>query len=238
MMMYYPIFLQGVQGISVMNSGQILTPFSVVMAFMSVPAGFILAKTKRYKWMYITGYALVTMVLFGIVLFDSHTSVFVCVLTATLAGLGLGTIPTINTIVVQLAVPRDCSGIHGRHVFQHYHGNGYRARNPRPGYERSICEQTRGHIPAGLKRIADKEALAALGDPKALLSPAAMKALEISFEKMGTNGKRCSVKPWGHPQFIGGGRESRLHSWRCHDADFLFAHPHGSGNIDRCGNRG
>jgi hypothetical protein len=45
MMMYYPIFLQGVKGISVMRSGQILTPLTVLMAFMSVPAGFILAKT-------------------------------------------------------------------------------------------------------------------------------------------------------------------------------------------------
>ena len=33
-MMYYPIFLQGVKGISVMRSGQILTPFAVLMAFM------------------------------------------------------------------------------------------------------------------------------------------------------------------------------------------------------------
>jgi len=54
MTMYYPIFLQGVQGISVMKSGQILTPYSVLVAFIGVPTGFIQAKTKRYKWMYIS----------------------------------------------------------------------------------------------------------------------------------------------------------------------------------------
>lgn len=44
-------------------------------------------------------------------------------------------------------------------------------------------------LPAGLNRIADTEAVAALVDPKALLSPAAMKALETTFDKMGSNGK-------------------------------------------------
>ena len=46
MMMYFPIFLQGVQGITVMRSGQILTPFNVLMAFIGVPTGFILARNE------------------------------------------------------------------------------------------------------------------------------------------------------------------------------------------------
>jgi hypothetical protein len=39
-------------------SGSMLTPFSMLFAFMGVPAGFLLAKTKKYKWMYIPGYAI------------------------------------------------------------------------------------------------------------------------------------------------------------------------------------
>jgi MFS family permease len=190
MMMYYPIFLQGVKGISVMKSGQILTPFSVVTAFMSVPAGFILAQTKRYKWMYISGYGLVTAVLFGIVLFDSGTPVFVCVLAATLAGLGLGTIPTINTIVVQLAVPKRLLGASmGAIFFSITMGMAIAPAILGPVMNVAYANRLDAMFPAGLKQIADKEAISALGDPKALLSPAAMKALETSFEKMGTSGK-------------------------------------------------
>ena len=190
LMMYYPIFLQGVQGISVMKSGQILTPFSVVVGFMSVPAGFILAKTKRYKWMYITGYGLVTAVLFGIVLFDSGTPVFMCVLAATLAGLGLGTIPTINTIVVQLAVPKRLLGASmGAIFFSITMGMAIAPALLGPVMNAAYANRLDAIFPAELRQVADKEAIAAMGDPKALLSPAAMKALEASFAKMGTNGR-------------------------------------------------
>ena len=56
------------------------------------------------------GYGLLTAAIFGIVFFDSETPVSVAVLAATLAGLGLGTIPTINTLVVQWAVPKRLLG--------------------------------------------------------------------------------------------------------------------------------
>ncbi|MBP1625425.1 MAG: putative drug transport protein, partial [Acidobacteria bacterium] len=111
MMMYYPIFLQGVQGISVMRSGQILTPFSVLVAFVGVPTGFILAKTKRYKWMYIVSYGILSVVMTGIIFFDSETPTYMAVLAAALAGVGLGAIPTVNTLVVQWAVPKRLLGV-------------------------------------------------------------------------------------------------------------------------------
>ncbi len=31
---------------------------------MGIPAGFLIAKTKKYKWMYITGYAIMTVAMF------------------------------------------------------------------------------------------------------------------------------------------------------------------------------
>jgi MFS family permease len=189
MMMYYPIFLQGVQGISVMRSGQILTPLTVLMAFMGVPAGFILAKTKRYKWMYITGYGLLTAVIFGIVFFDSETPVFVAVLAATLAGLGLGTIPTINTLVVQWAVPKRLLGASmGAIFFSITMGMAIAPAVLGPVMNVAYANKLEATLPAGLHQFADKAAITALGDPKALLSPTAMKALENTFAKKGIYG--------------------------------------------------
>ena len=43
-------------------------------------------------------------------------------------------------------------------------------------------------LPAGLHQFADKATITALGDPKALLSPTAMKALEMTFAKEGSYG--------------------------------------------------
>jgi hypothetical protein len=43
-------------------------------------------------------------------------------------------------------------------------------------------------LPAGLHQFADKATITALSDPTALLSPAAMKALETTFAKEGSYG--------------------------------------------------
>jgi MFS family permease len=188
-MMYYPIFLQGVKGISVMRSGQILTPFTVLMAFTGVPAGFILAKTKRYKWMYITGYGLLTAVIFGMVFFDSETPVFIAVLAATLAGLGLGAIPTINTLVAQWAVPKRLLGASmGAIFFSITMGMAIAPAVLGPVMNAAYAKKLETTLPAGLHQFADKETITALSDSKALLSPAAMKGLEATFAKEGIYG--------------------------------------------------
>ena len=110
-MAYYPLFMQNVQGVNATVSGQALTPFSVLMAFMGVPAGLLLAKTKKYKWMFIVGYALLTAMMFVMYTFTKSTPLALSILVTALAGLGLGTIPTLNTLVAQFAVPRRLLGV-------------------------------------------------------------------------------------------------------------------------------
>ncbi len=188
-MMYYPFFLQGVKGISVMQSGQILTPFTVLMAFVGLPTGFVMAKTKRYKWMYVSGYGLLTAAIFGIVFFDSGTPVFIAVLAATLAGLGLGTIPTINTLVVQWAVPKRLLGASmGALFFSITLGTALAPAILGSAMNATYAKKLETTLPAGLNQFADKATITALGDPKALLSPTAMKALEAAFAKEGAYG--------------------------------------------------
>jgi len=189
MMNYYPFFLQGVKGISVMRSGQMLTPFSILMAFVGLPTGFVLAKTKRYKWMFVSGYGILTAAIFGIVFFDSGTPVSVAVLVPTLAGLGLGTIPTINTLVVQWAVPKRLLGASmGALFFSITLGTAIAPAILGTAMNTAYAKKLETALPAGLHQIADQSTIAALGDPKALLSPAAMKALEASFAKEGSYG--------------------------------------------------
>jgi MFS family permease len=189
MMMYYPIYLQGVKGISVMRSGQILTPFSVLMAFVGLPAAFVLAKTKRYKWMYVSGYGLLTAAIWGVVFFDSGTPVFITVLTATLAGLGLGMIPILNTLVVQWAVPKRLLGASmGALFFSITLGTAIAPAILGSAMNTTYAKKLETTLPAGLHQFADKSTIATLGDPKALLSPTAMKELEAAFAKEGSYG--------------------------------------------------
>jgi MFS family permease len=66
-LMYFPLFLQGVQHTSATLSGKIITPFSMLMSFTGVPAGYLLSRTKRYKPMYIVGYGIHTIAAFCMV---------------------------------------------------------------------------------------------------------------------------------------------------------------------------
>ena len=107
---YFPLFLQGVLGLSATMTGKILTPFNLLLAVMGIPAGLLIARTKRYKWMYILGYAILTMVMFSLTALQSTMTVGMGFLFTVLFGLGLGTIPTMNALVVQYSVPRRMLG--------------------------------------------------------------------------------------------------------------------------------
>ncbi len=110
-MAYSPIFVQNVMGISPTISGSMLTPFTMIVAFMGIPVGFLLAKTGKYKRLYILGYAIVYLCMFGMWRFTADTPIWVYVLVTAIAGFGLGAIPTISTLVAQFVVPRRLLGV-------------------------------------------------------------------------------------------------------------------------------
>ena len=61
-------------------SGSMLTPFSTLVAFVGIPVGFLLAKTKKYRWMYNFSYAVVTLALLAMWRFTSSTPIWMYML--------------------------------------------------------------------------------------------------------------------------------------------------------------
>jgi len=108
---YSPIFVQQVMAVSPTISGSMLTPFSTLSTFIGIPVGFLLARTKKYRWMYIFGYGVVTLGLLAMWRFTASTPIWVYILVTGLAGIGLGLLPTINAVVAQFAVPRKLLGV-------------------------------------------------------------------------------------------------------------------------------
>lgn len=191
LMMYLPMFLQGVQGISATVSGKIITPYSVLMAFIGVPVGFLLARTKNYKWLYILSFAILTLDMFGVVLFTAKTPIYWSVIVCTLAGLGLGAIPTVNTMVIQNAVPKRLLGVAmGGIFFTISMGVAISPALLGSTMNASYAKALAANLPLELKQSADEATMAALGDSKVLLSPQAMAALEAEFQKRGPDGPR------------------------------------------------
>jgi MFS family permease len=107
---YSPIFVQSVMKISPTISGSMLTPYTVFVAFMGIPTGLALARTRKYKLMYNVSYAIVALAMFAIWRFTASTPIWVYVLVTSVAALGFGIIPTVTTLVAQFAVPQRLRG--------------------------------------------------------------------------------------------------------------------------------
>jgi len=110
-MTYSPIFVQDVMGISPTISGSMVTPYTVIVAVMGIPAGFLLARTGKCKWIYNIGYTIVALSMFAMWRFTADTPIWIYVLFTSLAGFGMGAILTINTLVAQFAVPKRLLGV-------------------------------------------------------------------------------------------------------------------------------
>jgi len=191
MMMYFPLFLQGVQGISAMVSGQIITPYSVLMAFIGVPVGFLLAKSKRYKWMYILGFSILTVDMFGLIFFTAETPIIFGFLVTTIAGLGLGAIPTVNTVVVQSAVPKKLLGVAmGATFFCLMMGVAISPAILGSAMNATYAKELASALPEEMKDAVNQAAMTSVGNPRVLLDEPAMASLEETFMNRGAEGKR------------------------------------------------
>jgi MFS family permease len=190
MMVYFPLFQQGVQGLSATRSGQILTPFGVLMAFVGIPTGFLIARTKRYKRMFVMSYALLTIVIAGCILFSQDMPIGWGLAATTLGGLGLGAVPTLKTVVVQCVVPKRLLGIAtGAYFF-----SVTMAMSISPAVLGSVMNIAYEHklntaLPAALNGAIDDMTMNSLGNSRVLLSRPAMQALERSFNKAGSEGQ-------------------------------------------------
>jgi MFS family permease len=108
---YSPIFVQNVMKIDPTTSGSMLTPYTTLVAFLGIPVGLLLARTRKYKWMYIIGYAIGTIALFAMWQFTAMIPGWWYVLVTSFAGFGIGAIGTITTLVAQFAVPKRLLGV-------------------------------------------------------------------------------------------------------------------------------
>ncbi|MBI4289836.1 MAG: MFS transporter [Chloroflexi bacterium] len=109
--LFLPLFIQTVMGASATDSGLMLTPMMLSMAVGSMIFGQVISRTGRYRFVGVTGMALITAGLFAFSLMDSDTTYRALARDSVLVGLGLGaTFPT-YMIAVQNAFPHGFLGV-------------------------------------------------------------------------------------------------------------------------------
>ena len=103
---FLPVFVQGVIGNSVTNSGAILVPMLVAMIVTSVAGGQFISRTGRYKVPLLVGLALMGAGFYMLSTFDVHTTNQQTIEAMVIIGLGLGLTMQTYTLVVQNSVDR------------------------------------------------------------------------------------------------------------------------------------
>jgi EmrB/QacA subfamily drug resistance transporter len=111
LVIYLPLYLQGVLGESATNSGEVITPLTISLVIGSAFAGFLVARLGRYQGITILGVVLLSLGVFFMTRMDAATSVLVASGFMVVAGLGMGMFFPVQTLAAQNAVPRNRMGV-------------------------------------------------------------------------------------------------------------------------------
>ena len=103
---FLPVFVQGVIGNSVTNSGAILVPMLVAMIVTSIGSGQFISRTGRYKMPLLVGLVFMGAGFFMLSTFDVSTTNQTAIEAMILIGLGLGVTMQTYTLIVQNSASR------------------------------------------------------------------------------------------------------------------------------------
>ena len=108
--LYLPIYLQGVLGVKATNSGLIVTPLVVSLAIAAALIGFLVARVGRYQFISIIGAVIIVAGFYLLSTMTINTSQQTVVYYMIVLGVGLGMLQPVMTLAVQNAIPRNRLG--------------------------------------------------------------------------------------------------------------------------------
>jgi EmrB/QacA subfamily drug resistance transporter len=109
--LYIPLFLQNVTGVSATNSGSLLAPLMGGWVIASIISGQLLSRWGRYRILALVGMALASVGMFLMTRIVVSTSQGEVVRNMIILGLGMGTGIALFTIIVQNAFPIQKIGV-------------------------------------------------------------------------------------------------------------------------------
>jgi EmrB/QacA subfamily drug resistance transporter len=111
LIVYLPLFLQGVLGVSATDAGAVITPMTVSSVIGAALAGFVITVLKRYQVITIVSAFVMTAGVFLLTRMTPTTGILEAIIFMVIAGIGLGPFFSVLTIAAQNALPRTRLGI-------------------------------------------------------------------------------------------------------------------------------
>ena len=107
---YIPLFMQGVMGVSATRSGSLLTPMMLAAVTGNIFGGQVTSRTGKYKTLAVTGSVLIAAGMLVFAQLNTTTPNWFVVIGMVLSGLGMGFVQPVYTVAVQNAAPRQHMG--------------------------------------------------------------------------------------------------------------------------------
>ena len=111
LVIYLPLFLQGVLGVSPTNSGEAITPLTISSVIASVAASLLVARLLRYQWITIVSALLLIAGAYLMTRISTSIEISVMIGFMVVTGLGLGPFFSILQLSAQNAIPRTRLGV-------------------------------------------------------------------------------------------------------------------------------
>src|SRR6266568_1191599 len=185
---FIPLFIQGVIGTSISNSGLILTPLTLTSVFGSILAGQLVSRLGRYKWVAITGMAISIAgagLLLRLGLQSSNTDVLVAMLVM---GIGMGTGMSMYSLIVQNALPTKIGQATSTLTFFRSIGGTIALAAMGSLMNSAYLPGFQDALPANVKQALPAKILDAFSNPQVLLSPDTLAQVRAEFAAQGLQG--------------------------------------------------
>ena len=111
LIIYLPLYLQGVLGVSPTNSGAAITPLTISSVIGAALAGVLVARFQRYHLVSIVAALIMTIGIFLLTRISTTISLFEMIVFMVIAGLGLGPFFSVLQLAAQNAIPRARLGV-------------------------------------------------------------------------------------------------------------------------------
>lgn len=111
LVIYLPLFLQGVLGQSATNSGAVITPLTISLVVGAAISGQLIGRIGRYQVLTLIGVFLLSLGVFLMTRMTASTSSWEAGGYMIIAGLGMGMFFPVQTLAVQNAIPRSRMGV-------------------------------------------------------------------------------------------------------------------------------
>lgn len=188
---FIPLFFQGVLGASATNSGSFLTPMMLGIVAGAVVSGQALSRLgAHYRLEGLAGLGIMAAGMFLLSQMSVSTSFGQAVGYIVVMGIGLGITFPVYTLVVQNSVPRRVLGVATSSI-QFFRSIGGTLGLAILGsiMTSRFAKELSAAVPSRVREVIPPDRLATIADdPYALLSPAAKDRLEQGFESVGPEG--------------------------------------------------